>query len=90
MVFFNSNNFFSNLLIIILIIMKIIILNMSDPNSYSFKFYPSNQIYSFSLIVIIYFLKFNNDNNNNNNKTHVSWVLHPCQTQVTQVCWCQI
>jgi len=38
-----------------------------------FKFYPSNQIYSFSPIVIIIFKKFNNNNNN----THISWVWYP-------------
>ena len=41
----NNNN--NNFLIIMKIIIFIIILNMSEPSSYSSKFYPSNQIYDF-------------------------------------------
>jgi hypothetical protein len=43
----NNNNNFLIIMKIIIFIIFIIILNMSEPSSYSFKFYPSNQIYDF-------------------------------------------
>jgi hypothetical protein len=55
-----------------LIIIKIIILNLSNPSSYSFYFLiHSNQIYGFSSIIIIFFFKFNNNTNiKNKNNTN--------------------
>jgi len=43
----NNNIIFLITMKIIIFIILIIILNMSELSSYSFKFYPSNQIYGF-------------------------------------------